>query len=168
MAQHKASDVSGASRASGMGVIGATATTAPPIRAYSNQTMILLPGLVRVPRQNSTGGKESWAAYPSRATAISDVCSSTRGQAIMPPPIWLMRQAGRYLPEYREVRAKAGGFLDLCYSPAFVVGATAVVRQAQIQPFRYPWIVKLRTETPAKDVAIRGGQQDGGASQGSS
>ena len=32
-------------------------------------------------------------------------------------PIWLMRQAGRYLPEYREVRKAAGSFLDLCYNP---------------------------------------------------
>lgn len=37
--------------------------------------------------------------------------------ASTPPPIWLMRQAGRYLPEYKQVRAELGGFLDLCYNP---------------------------------------------------
>jgi uroporphyrinogen decarboxylase len=40
-----------------------------------------------------------------------------RGEPNEPPPVWLMRQAGRYLPEYRAVREAVGGFLDLCYSP---------------------------------------------------
>ena len=39
------------------------------------------------------------------------------GQVTERPPIWLMRQAGRYLPEYRAVRRKTGGFLELCYDP---------------------------------------------------
>ncbi len=52
-----------------------------------------------------------------------------KGRKINPPPIWLMRQAGRYLPEYRKLRQEQPSFVDFCLTPALTVEAT-------LQPIR--------------------------------
>lgn len=49
---------------------------------------------------------------------------SLKGQKVDHPPIWFMRQAGRFLFEYRFLRSKSGSFLDLCFSSDFIVAAT--------------------------------------------
>lgn len=61
-----------------------------------------------------TSDKATTESIPVRQIKNDRLLRALRGELLDRPPIWLMRQAGRYLPEYRKTRAAAGSFMDLC------------------------------------------------------
>lgn len=65
----------------------------------------------------------------TNTTAHKPLLRVLSGEAVWPPPLWLMRQAGRHLPEYRATRAEAGSFMQLCFNPRLAAEVT-------VQPVR--------------------------------
>jgi uroporphyrinogen decarboxylase len=73
--------------------------------------------------------RETRSRSPEAGKRTKPLLQALRGVAMAAPPVWLMRQAGRYLPEYRELRQRVPNFLELCLTPELATEAT-------LQPLR--------------------------------
>jgi uroporphyrinogen decarboxylase len=78
-----------------------------------------------------TRRQSRWTHRENPETEMTEktILRALKGEVLPTPPLWMMRQAGRYLPEYRATRAQAGDFLKLCYNPDLAAEVT-------LQPIR--------------------------------
>ena len=76
-----------------------------------------------------TGWDDSGAPAETAMRPEKTILRALAGETLPTPPIWMMRQAGRYLPEYKATRGRAGDFLSLCYNPDLAAEVT-------LQPIR--------------------------------
>ena len=112
-------------------------------------------------------------------TPAKPLLRALNGEILKHPPFWLMRQAGRYLPEYRALRERLGGFLDLCYASDLAAEATlqpihrfgmdaailfsdillvpqAMGQKLWFEPGEGPGLAPIRTRTAALALQVAG------------